>query len=198
MKKALIDFIAEKKSIANKDLIEKDINLHRLLLYLTRNREFASKYAFKGGTCLTKCYFGYYRFSEDIDFSYIPQDEFIGKSQKELRRMISKKADFLMGLLEQHAHESSLEFKAKKQDSHYVELGGSNKFTTFKVWYQSAVSGVQQFIKVQINFLEYFAYPLQERVASSLLSGIDKKEFTFLFPEEPTLTENIKVKCYFH
>lgn len=32
-----------------------------------------SKWIFKGGTCLKKCYFETYRFSEDLDFTVSPE-----------------------------------------------------------------------------------------------------------------------------
>ncbi len=50
-------------------LMEKDVWITYILRELTCLA--LSKYlAFKGGTCLVKCYFGYYRFSEDIDLTW--------------------------------------------------------------------------------------------------------------------------------
>ena len=52
------------------DLLEKDIWITYILRELRSLAE--SKYlAFKGGTCLVKAYFGYYRFSEDIDLTWV-------------------------------------------------------------------------------------------------------------------------------
>ena len=47
-------------------LIEKD---YYLTLILSRTPELSDKLIFKGGTCLNKVYFSYYRLSEDLDFS---------------------------------------------------------------------------------------------------------------------------------
>lgn len=52
--------------------VEKDYVLGWLLTAISNHPEF-SKWVFKGGTCLKKCYFETYRFSEDLDFS-IPKD----------------------------------------------------------------------------------------------------------------------------
>jgi len=51
------------------DLLEKDIWITYILREL-RSLDESNHLAFKGGTCLVKAYFGYYRFSEDIDFTW--------------------------------------------------------------------------------------------------------------------------------
>jgi predicted nucleotidyltransferase component of viral defense system len=48
--------------------IEKDYVLSWVLYGISKNPEL-SKWLFKGGTCLKKCYFDAYRFSEDLDFT---------------------------------------------------------------------------------------------------------------------------------
>ena len=83
--KELTDFISKRLNIVRRDLIEKDIIISKMLFNLTQNKDFFQDYAFKGGTCLTKCYFGYYRFSEDIDFTYLNQKDFIGKSKSKIK-----------------------------------------------------------------------------------------------------------------
>ena len=40
-----------------------------LLAGITANSELSENWGFKGGTCLKKCYFETYRFSEDLDFT---------------------------------------------------------------------------------------------------------------------------------
>ena len=65
-----IDFVnglAQKLSIQRRDLIEKDVILHQVLSDLSKDGFFSKSFAFKGGTCLIKCYYGYLRLSEDID-----------------------------------------------------------------------------------------------------------------------------------
>ena len=89
--KKFIDYIGDKLGIERRDLIEKDILLQMLLNELVKNKDFKDNFAFKGGTCLIKNYFGYFRFSEDLDFTYLNQKEFNGISKKKLREIISKK-----------------------------------------------------------------------------------------------------------
>ncbi len=106
-----IEYISSKAGIENRQLIEKDILLHKILVDLCNDRYFSSSFAFKGGTCLIKCYLGYYRFSEDLDFSYVNQKEFEGKSQKEIRKLISTKINSLTHLLSKIAKDNDFEFK---------------------------------------------------------------------------------------
>ena len=55
--------------------VQKDYVLGWLLRSISLNPHL-SKWVFKGGTCLKKCYFETYRFSEDLDFT-IPSGESI-------------------------------------------------------------------------------------------------------------------------
>ncbi len=50
-------------------VIEKDYTLGWLLAGIAANPEIGQSWVFKGGTCLKKCYFETYRFSEDLDFT---------------------------------------------------------------------------------------------------------------------------------
>lgn len=53
----------------SQDVIEKDYLLGWLLAGIAEHPEIAHAWAFKGGTCLRKCYYETYRFSEDLDFT---------------------------------------------------------------------------------------------------------------------------------
>ena len=79
------------------------------------------------------------------------------------------------------ANENNLNFVKDKSNKGYVELGGSNKFVTFKVWYKSEILNVKQFIKIQINFVELFNYNFKKRKAISLIEGINSKELDRAF-----------------
>lgn len=68
--------------------VKRDYYIVKLLQNL-QNSEFADKCVFKGGTSLNKCYSGSIeRFSEDIDLTFIPDDELSNKQyDKALKRM---------------------------------------------------------------------------------------------------------------
>src|ERR1700675_1462639 len=50
-------------------VVEKDYVLGWVLAGIHTNDELREHWVFKGGTCLKKCYFETYRFSEDLDFT---------------------------------------------------------------------------------------------------------------------------------
>lgn len=50
-------------------VVEKDYVLGWMLAGINAHEELAESWVFKGGTCLKKCYFETYRFSEDLDFT---------------------------------------------------------------------------------------------------------------------------------
>lgn len=52
-------------------VIEKDYVLGWLLAGIAAHPELAATWIFKGGTCLRKCYYETFRFSEDLDFTVI-------------------------------------------------------------------------------------------------------------------------------
>ena len=61
------DFSREFGLAAN--VIEKDYAFGWVLAGISNHPALASSWVFKGGTCLKKCYFETYRFSEDLDFT---------------------------------------------------------------------------------------------------------------------------------
>jgi predicted nucleotidyltransferase component of viral defense system len=52
-------------------VIEKDYVLGWVLAGIANEPELANSWVFKGGTCLRKCYYETYRFSEDLDFTIV-------------------------------------------------------------------------------------------------------------------------------
>lgn len=195
-RKELIEYLSDKLNIERKELLEKDVILQILLIELYAVSEFHKDFAFKGGTCLIKCYLGYYRFSEDLDFTYLNQKEFSGKSEKQIRKMLSGKIDAIAAQIQAISGKHGFDFKGGKHNKRYAELGGSNKFATFKIWYTSAVLGIESFVKVQINFVEKLMFPVKDVFAKSLIEKGHEKEIMFLFPEYSFLLKLPKVKAY--
>ena len=183
MRRDFVNGISEALKIERKELIEKDLILHQVLLDLSKNRFFRENFLFKGGTCLIKCYLGYFRFSEDIDFTWRNQEHFKGMSQKEIRRYLSSVIDETGAVFEVLAEKRGLDFKCIKSNHDYVELGGGNKTATYKIWYDSELLNRRSFFKVQINFVEEMHFPEVKSKLKSLL-GKPVKELKILFPDE--------------
>lgn len=198
IQKEIIDLLASRTKVEEKDLIEKDVIIHRILLELGSNSDFFENYAFKGGTCLMKCYLNYYRFSEDIDFTYIPQKEFDKMSGKQRRTALSNKISSLMAVLKKVSDDIGLDFKTTKNNNQYVELGRSNNQVTFKLWYIPDNSQQEAFIKVQINFQEKLKYHTKVRSADNFFFGkYEDFQSAFLLPENSEWLLKIpKLKCY--
>ena len=60
------------------EVLERDYLLSWVLAGISQTQVLQDTLVFKGGTALRKCYFGDYRFSEDLDFSAlegVPQGE---------------------------------------------------------------------------------------------------------------------------
>lgn len=66
-KREILD-MATKMSLSP-NVVEKDYVLGWLLAGISNHPALRDKWAFKGGTCLKKCFFETYRFSEDLDFT---------------------------------------------------------------------------------------------------------------------------------
>ena len=69
-------------------VIEKDYVLDWLLAGISNHKDLKDKWLFKGGTCLKKCFFETYRFSEDLDFTLLDpthlNEEFLKKTFSEI------------------------------------------------------------------------------------------------------------------
>ena len=69
-------------------VVEKDYVLGWVLAGIYQHNALANSWIFKGGTCLKKCYFETYRFSEDLDFTLTNpsqiDSEFLGQVFREI------------------------------------------------------------------------------------------------------------------
>lgn len=63
-----IQIVSNKWSIGQ-NVVEKDYALGWLLAGISQHPALSETWVFKGGTCLRKCYYETYRFSEDLDFT---------------------------------------------------------------------------------------------------------------------------------
>ncbi len=195
MRKDFVNEVAKLQRISRADLVEKDLILQEMLVDLSRNNFFSGNFAFKGGTCLTKCYLGYFRFSEDIDFTWKNQKVFEGKSQKAIRGYLSEIIDNIGDIFGDISAKRGLDFRCQKNNRTYVELGGGNKTCTFKIWYQSEILDRRSFVKVQINFVEKILFPIPSAQLRSLV-GKAPEELKALFPEHSEYWQELAFNVY--
>ena len=87
-------------------VVEKDYVLGWILAGIYQHEELVENWIFKGGTCLKKCFFETYRFSEDLDFT--------------LKDVAQLDVDFLAGAFAQIAdwvyEQTGIELPADRQE----------------------------------------------------------------------------------
>ena len=81
------------------DVVEKDYVLGWLLAAIAQHPIASTTWVFKGGTCLKKCYFETYRFSEDLDFSLVPSAPYDELALLAILREIAELTHELSGIL---------------------------------------------------------------------------------------------------
>jgi len=128
-------------------VLDRDYCLAWFLVGLSTT-ELSSRLAFKGGTALKRCYFGDYRFSEDLDFTVIEP-----LAQEEIRRGVDAACEKTAAL-------SAVVFAFDHEDRHRHH----NSFTFFMayegVWPRQAAGNE---VKVDVTLAERIVFPLERR-----------------------------------
>jgi len=138
--------------------LEKDYHLTRILHKISERK--IKDLVFKGGTCLNKCYLGFYRLSEDLDFIFNREVKGLSKAQ------IKKVLDNLRRTIFEILNELGLEINK--------ELGKGWKMLTSKEWpkivgleiitqYKSILDNLSQKIKIEISFRNKLINPAKTR-----------------------------------
>jgi hypothetical protein len=144
------------------DVLERDYCLAWFLCAIAES-ELKPALAFKGGTALKRCYFGDYRFSEDLDFTLREQVPF-----EEIRARLER----VYAAVEE---QSGITFAFDRQDTQ----PHANSYT-FYLRYDGPLPKSSN-VKVDITIRELLAFPPDER---PILRGYD--EFSDL-PENRSL-----------
>jgi predicted nucleotidyltransferase component of viral defense system len=147
------------------DVLERDYCLAWFLAALSES-DLRGVLVFKGGTALKKCYFGDYRFSEDLDFTLLEPTKF-----EEVRRRLES-------VYRRVQESSAITFAFDREDRHNHE----NSYT-FYLRYQGPLPKDND-VKVDITLREHLAFPFQER---PVLRG---------YEEFADLPENRSIRVY--
>jgi predicted nucleotidyltransferase component of viral defense system len=127
-------------------VLERDYCLSWFLVGLSRT-PLRDRLAFKGGTALKKCYFGDYRFSEDLDFSLIEATPW-----EEIERLLALAS-------EETRRASGVEVRLDRVDRHSHENSH-----TFYLAYEGPLERARaKTIKSDITIRERIVLPLEER-----------------------------------
>ncbi len=185
--RAFVPALSGKLRLADQALLERDVRLHLLLGGLSGDKTIGKNLVFKGGTCLIKCHFGYWRFSEDLDFTWRDQTEWQGEGSKKARRSVQPIRRRVLQAMDEHASHQGL------TRTEVPLYGRSGQMMTVKYAYKSLTS-LPSFVKVQVNFLEPILYEVREAEASSLLNGERPRDLQ-LVDQSLTETYATPVRC---
>jgi predicted nucleotidyltransferase component of viral defense system len=80
------------------EVVEKDYVLGWVLAAIAQHEEASEHWVLKGGTCVKKCFFETYRFSEDLDFSLVPEAAYSEDELREILREVTDLAHEMSGI----------------------------------------------------------------------------------------------------
>ena len=148
-------------------VLERDYCLAWFLVGLSRS-PLREHLVFKGGTALRRCYFGDYRFSEDLDFTLageMPLESILARLED-----VYAQVQIASGIPFRYSRED----RKKHQNSH-----------TFYLAYEGPLPAASpNEVKVDITITERFVLPLEDR---TVLRGYD---------EYSDLTDDSKIRVY--
>lgn len=114
------------------DVLERDYLLSWILVGITRVPVLNDSLVFKGGTALKKCYFGDYRFSEDLDFSIV-QDAPVGEEMDRAMKAVCNEA---AKLLDEYV---AIEIDCARYTEREPHPGGQEAFTIHARYFTESV-----------------------------------------------------------
>ena len=104
------------------EVLERDYLLSWVLAGISEVPVLQDTLVFKGGTALRKCYFGDYRFSEDLDFSALEEVP----SGVEMERLVNEACEVAVQLLDEYA---PVEISSERYTEREPHPGGQEAFT---------------------------------------------------------------------
>lgn len=114
----------------NPSVVEKDYALGWALAGIFAHPQLKDSWVFKGGTCLKKCYFETYRFSEDLDFTLLDPAHL---DEAFLKRVFGEVSAWIY-------ERTGLEFPANLQDFEMLTNPRGNASCQGKISYRGPVS----------------------------------------------------------
>jgi predicted nucleotidyltransferase component of viral defense system len=158
--------ISAQVSLSN-TVVEKDYALGWLLRGIQKHASTNKSLVFKGGTCLKKCYFDTFRFSEDLDFSYLGSDTLSATGLTKIFREIAELIQDESGL---EIPDKSIQFEFFSNPRGSESIQGSVKFRG-PVRPQVGLNQMQR-IKIDITLDEPLVLPPILKPVEHLYSDI--------------------------
>jgi len=189
--------LAQARDYGSADIVELDFQLHRLLRRISENDYLSRNLVFKGGTCLVKAYAGYFRFSQDIDFTWRDDICWNGMSGARLHKRYSSEISNIVGEFKRAADELGLSFLGDKSNDREVHISSGGRMVDLKFRYRSEVLGIPTEIKVQVNLVDLIAFPIVSRPLSSYIDGVNLSDVRMLYPQPcEEYCAKLELPCY--
>ena len=136
------------------EVLERDYILSWILAGISRVETLQENLIFKGGTALKKCYFGDYRFSEDLDFTALA----IAPKGNSLEKSIQEACKHTIQLLDKYVPVEIICERYTEQKSHPA---GQEAFTirTRFPWHRTP----QARVMIEVTVEEQVLRPIQQR-----------------------------------
>lgn len=146
---------ARKRSETPWEVLERDYLLSWLLAGIAEQPALRDNLVFKGGTALRKCYFGEYRFSEDLDFSGLEGTP-VGD---EMEHSVERACATAVQLLDEYA---PVEITCERYRERQPHPGGQEAFTIRArlPWH----SRLQTRVMIEITVDERILWPTEKRL----------------------------------
>jgi predicted nucleotidyltransferase component of viral defense system len=122
-------------------VVEKDYVLGWMLAGIYAHEELAESWIFKGGTCLKKCFFETYRFSEDLDFTLRNEAHL---DEAFLKRVFAEVGTWIYD-------ETGIEIPADQQEFDVYRNPRGNRSCQGKISYKGPVSPTRPLPRVKLD-----------------------------------------------
>lgn len=178
------------------DVVEKDYYLHHLLIEISHDPYLRDNLVFKGGTCLVKAYSGYYRFSEDIDFTWADQTGWSQATPSKRNDLCAKECEEIIRHVKIITDRMGLSFSGNKNGDD-VHISSSGKMLTLRPSYFSTFGKMRSEVKLEFNLHDLVLFPFQKRRLGTYVDGDGFGSLGALF-EEPyrIYTASVDLTCY--
>ena len=138
-RREILDLAAQ--TSLNPHVIEKDYVLGWMLAGIYAHEELAESWIFKGGTCLKKCFFETYRFSEDLDFT-LRNETHIDESF--LKRVFGEVGTWIY-------EETGIEIPADQQEFEIYQNPRGSPSCQGKISYKGPVSPTRPLPRIKLD-----------------------------------------------
>lgn len=167
------------------DTVEKDYVLGWLLWGINNDKELAKTWNFKGGTCLKKCFFETFRFSEDLDFTISSSKHF----------SVGFLVDKFRSICEEIYESSGIEFSQDQFNFEILPKERGKISAQGKIYYRGPLKRQSSFSSIKLDLTNDEIVVLKSKQREVYHPYSDKPEEEIVancYPFEEVIAEKIR------